>query len=119
MRCTLMKYTPIKMHAHEMHACEMHTHEMYAREVHAYEMHAYEIYAHEMHAHIHDVLGGGLGDLLGYERPYFYSDEDFDRRCAESLMPDLIKQLILMQTVVVRKLGAMTGLTEGSLAPSL
>jgi hypothetical protein len=33
-----MRYTPIKMHAHEMHAHEMHAHEMHAHDMHAHEM---------------------------------------------------------------------------------
>jgi hypothetical protein len=40
----LMRYTPIKMHAHEMHAHEMHAHEMHAHDMHAHKMHAHEMY---------------------------------------------------------------------------
>jgi hypothetical protein len=68
---------------------------------------------------IPNVDCGGLCDLLGIERPNLYPDEDFNRRCAESFMPELINRLALTQTVVVKKLGAATGLTEGHLLPSL
>ena len=64
---------------------------------------------------IPNVDCGGLCDLLGIERPDLYSNEDFNRRCAESFMPYLVNRLALTQTVVVEKLGAKTGLTEGYL----
>ena len=64
---------------------------------------------------ISNVDCGGLCDLSGRERPSLYSEEDFNRRCAESLTPELIDDLAQKQRIVVRKLGAKTGLTEGYL----
>jgi hypothetical protein len=64
---------------------------------------------------ISNVDCGGLCGLLDRKRPSLYSEEDFNRRCAESLTPELVSDLAQRQRIVVRKLGAATGLTEGYL----
>jgi hypothetical protein len=64
---------------------------------------------------ISNIDCGGLYDLMGRERPSLYSEEDFNRRCIESLIPELINELAQRQRIVIRKLDAKTGLTEGYL----